>query len=519
MVKPDSSFASRAVARRTSRAPLTAARRARSTRFGPDTRHRIGSRLPSSPGFTKTRDLTIWPSSAPTAAAASAAVWVDSSKTWISRVTPFRLAASRTRWMAGWTTGSGTAGSLASGRRVGSVDGHPRPDPGRRHGLRPVRARSGLAGLGCVDRAGHRRRCRGPARRAARPPARPDRRRRRFPGRGAAGRVCRRRHRHRTLAGRQGCLRHRAGPARGGGPRCNGPGRSRCVRGPPRPRPGQRLDPGPSGAGRSGGGPPRRSCPDPAADGRSRRPIRFPGGPRPRRPAGQPGDAPAVRWAGPGGDNERPALAARRRDLAGGLLARPLQRGDGRLAAGTASRPRRRPFAHHRDDPDRLRDMSMPVAGDQAPAVALPDEHGVIHRLADQRGRWTVVYFYPEDDTSGCTMEACQFRDIDEAIGVEGADVWGISPDGADSHRRFREKYGLPFTLLSDEDHAVATAYGAWTLKQNYGREYMGIQRSSFLVDPDGKVAYAWPKVKADGHAADVFSRLTAAKAHRTAGQ
>ena len=163
--------------------------------------------------------------------------------------------------------------------------------------------------------------------------------------------------------------------------------------------------------------------------------------------------------------------------------------------------------------------MSMPAAGDQAPAVALPDEHGVVHRLADQHGRWTVVYFYPEDDTSGCTTEACQFRDIDDAIGVEGADVWGIIPYGADSHRRFREKYGLTFTLLSDVDHAVATAYGAWTLKQNYGREYMGIQRSSFLVDPDGNVAFAWPKVKADGHAAEVYAKLTRAKADRAAGQ
>jgi thioredoxin-dependent peroxiredoxin len=161
--------------------------------------------------------------------------------------------------------------------------------------------------------------------------------------------------------------------------------------------------------------------------------------------------------------------------------------------------------------------MSTPVAGDRAPSVALPDEHGTVHKLADQHGRWTVVYFYPEDDTSGCTMEACQFRDIDETMTVEGADVWGISPDGADSHRRFREKYGLPFTLLSDEDHAVATAYGAWTLKQNYGREYMGIQRSSYLVDPDGVVAYAWPKVKADGHAADVLAKVTAAKADRAA--
>ena len=128
----------------------------------------------------------------------------------------------------------------------------------------------------------------------------------------------------------------------------------------------------------------------------------------------------------------------------------------------------------------------MPAAGDRAPEVALPDENGTIHRLADQRGRWTLVYFYPEDDTPGCTTEACQFRDLHDDIRDEGAEVWGISPDGAASHRRFRDKFALPFTLLSDEDHAVAEAYGAWALKKNYGREYMGIVRSSFLVDPDG---------------------------------
>jgi peroxiredoxin Q/BCP len=161
--------------------------------------------------------------------------------------------------------------------------------------------------------------------------------------------------------------------------------------------------------------------------------------------------------------------------------------------------------------------MTMPVAGDLAPPVALPDEHGVVHQLADQRGRWTIIYFYPEDDTSGCTTEACQFRDLHTSIRNEGADVWGISPDGADSHHRFIEKFELPFTLLSDEDHAVASEYGAWTLRQNYGREYMGIQRSSFLVDPDGKVAFAWPKVKADGHPADVLAHLAAAKAERAA--
>jgi peroxiredoxin Q/BCP len=161
--------------------------------------------------------------------------------------------------------------------------------------------------------------------------------------------------------------------------------------------------------------------------------------------------------------------------------------------------------------------MSMPAAGAQAPAIALSDEDGTVHRLAGQRGRWTVVYFYPEDDTSGCTTEACQFRDLDESMRDEGADVWGISPDGPDSHRRFREKFGLPFTLLSDEDHAVATVYGAWTLKKNYGREYLGIQRSSFLVDPGGVVAYAWPRVKADGHAADVLVQLGSARADRAA--
>ena len=159
--------------------------------------------------------------------------------------------------------------------------------------------------------------------------------------------------------------------------------------------------------------------------------------------------------------------------------------------------------------------MNMPVAGDQAPEVALPDEHGTVHRLSGQHDRWTIIYFYPEDDTSGCTIEACQFRDLDSSIRDEGADVWGISPDGSDSHRRFREKFELPFTLLSDEDHAVSEAYGAWTLKKNYGREYLGIQRSSFLVDPDGVVAFAWPRVKADGHPADVLAHLTVAKAER----
>jgi peroxiredoxin Q/BCP len=159
--------------------------------------------------------------------------------------------------------------------------------------------------------------------------------------------------------------------------------------------------------------------------------------------------------------------------------------------------------------------MDMPAVGDLAPEVALPDESGTIHRLSEQHGRWTILYFYPKDDTPGCTIEACEFRDHNESIHSRDADVWGISPQGAASKRAFREKFDLPFTLLSDEDHAVAERYGAWTLKQNYGREYMGIQRSTFLVDPDGRLARTWPRVKADGHAAEVLAALAEVRAER----
>jgi peroxiredoxin Q/BCP len=161
--------------------------------------------------------------------------------------------------------------------------------------------------------------------------------------------------------------------------------------------------------------------------------------------------------------------------------------------------------------------MSTPEPGDVAPDVALPDETGTVHRLADQRGRWTVLYFYPEDDTPGCTTEACQFRDLTPHYADTGADVWGVSPDNAASHRRFREKFDLPFTLLSDVDHAVADRYGAWQEKNNYGRKYWGIVRSSYLIDPEGRIARAWPRVKADGHAAEVLEALAEARAARAA--
>jgi peroxiredoxin Q/BCP len=157
--------------------------------------------------------------------------------------------------------------------------------------------------------------------------------------------------------------------------------------------------------------------------------------------------------------------------------------------------------------------MTMPGVGDLAPEVALPDETGALHRLSDRRGEWTVLYFYPKDDTPGCTVEACEFRDANETIRQRGAEVWGVSPQGARSKRAFREKFGLPFTLLADEDHAVAEAYGVWVEKQNYGRTYWGNARTTFLIDPDGRIAHVWAKVKPEGHASEVLAALDEARA------
>lgn len=152
--------------------------------------------------------------------------------------------------------------------------------------------------------------------------------------------------------------------------------------------------------------------------------------------------------------------------------------------------------------------MSMPQAGDPAPPISLPDADGATHRLADRRGSWTIVYFYPKDDTPGCTTEACGFRDLHADLAAMDVEVWGISPDGSASHAAFRAKFGLPFTLLSDSDHAVAEAWGAWGEKSNYGKTYMGIIRSTFLVGPDGRIGRSWPKVRTEGHAAAVVEAL-----------
>jgi len=147
-------------------------------------------------------------------------------------------------------------------------------------------------------------------------------------------------------------------------------------------------------------------------------------------------------------------------------------------------------------------------AGDRAPVFSLPDQDGTTVALRDFAGSPVVVYFYPADDTPGCTKEACQFNDNLRAFSRSGVAVVGVSPDGAGAHTRFRAKYGLRFPLLTDADHDVMTRYGAWGTKTMYGRTMVGVIRSTFLVGADGRIARAWYHVKADGHADKVLAEL-----------
>ena len=146
--------------------------------------------------------------------------------------------------------------------------------------------------------------------------------------------------------------------------------------------------------------------------------------------------------------------------------------------------------------------------GDKAPTFSLPSDAGDTVKLADLKGRKVVLYFYPKDDTTGCTTEACEFRDSWAAVKAEGAVIYGVSPDGIGSHQKFRTKYQLPFPLLADEDHAVAERYGAWGEKSMYGRKYQGILRSTFIIGDDGRLLAVFPKVKPNGHAAEVLAAL-----------
>ncbi|MCU1495632.1 MAG: Redoxin [Acidimicrobiaceae bacterium] len=149
--------------------------------------------------------------------------------------------------------------------------------------------------------------------------------------------------------------------------------------------------------------------------------------------------------------------------------------------------------------------MAKLVAGDKAPDFSLPDQDGETVSLGDFTGRRVVVYFYPADDTPGCTKEACQFNDRLQGFADAGVDVVGISPDGAAAHRRFRERYELEVRLLTDSDHSVMERYGSWGEKTMYGRTSVGVIRSTFLVSSDGRIEEAWYNVRADGHAAKVL--------------
>lgn len=150
----------------------------------------------------------------------------------------------------------------------------------------------------------------------------------------------------------------------------------------------------------------------------------------------------------------------------------------------------------------------MPRIGAKAPAFSLPSDAGSPVALKDFRGKKVVLYFYPKDDTSGCTTQACEFRDTWRDVKRAGAVVLGVSPDGVASHQKFRDKYTLPFPLLADEDHAVAERYGVWGEKSMYGRKYFGILRTTFVIDEEGRITHIFEKVKPEGHAAEVLAAL-----------
>ena len=147
--------------------------------------------------------------------------------------------------------------------------------------------------------------------------------------------------------------------------------------------------------------------------------------------------------------------------------------------------------------------------GSKAPAFTLLDQSENKVSLTGLSGRWTVLYFYPKDDTPGCTQEACEFTSHFKEFEKLDARVIGVSPDSPESHQKFIRKHKLKLDLLSDADHKMLTRYGAWGEKSTYGRKYEGVLRSTVLVDPGGRIAYQWPKVKPAGHAAEVREKLT----------
>lgn len=153
----------------------------------------------------------------------------------------------------------------------------------------------------------------------------------------------------------------------------------------------------------------------------------------------------------------------------------------------------------------------MPISANQpAPEFTLADESGVLRSLSEFRGMPVVLYFYPKDDTPGCTTEACNFRDDYHVYQDNGVVILGVSPDSSKSHTKFKAKYHLPFTLLADVDHKVCELYGAWGRKKFMGREYDGVLRTTFLISPDGDIVKVWEGVKPDGHSQEVLKALSA---------
>ena len=151
---------------------------------------------------------------------------------------------------------------------------------------------------------------------------------------------------------------------------------------------------------------------------------------------------------------------------------------------------------------------AMAAVGRKAPEVALPSDAGTPVRLADFLGKKVVLYFYPKDDTPGCTKEACAFRDGLAQLRKRGVVVLGVSADSVESHRKFKAKHGLNFSLLSDVDKRVGQAYGVWKKKSLYGRTFMGIERTTFLIDERGRISRIFPRVKVDVHLDDILKTL-----------
>ena len=163
--------------------------------------------------------------------------------------------------------------------------------------------------------------------------------------------------------------------------------------------------------------------------------------------------------------------------------------------------------------------MKTLQVGDKAPNFKVPDKDGKIYAMSDFIGQWVLLYFYPKDNTPGCTKQACAFRDTLAEFKKANAVVLGVSLDSVESHRRFIQKYTLPFTLLSDSDAAVSKTYGVYKLKKMYGREFWGIERSTFLIDLNGRMIQSFPRVKVNAHVEEVLLALKKARTERKGGK